>query len=266
MKKIAVLVAVLSVVALVSCKKDKEKEYSVYSSRDNAKAEDLFNDIYKVVDEVASDTEGIRAAGGTCIDAITVDTSATPMLLIIDFGTDDCESSDGRIRKGIIHVTFTGRYREPGTVITYEPQNYSVDGFVVNGTKTITNLGENGLGNLEFSIEVSDAQIVAPDNAYTITWESSRIREWVEGDNSWFLIDDVYEITGSASGVNRNGIPFTAHITSPLRAEVVCPYIVSGTIEITPEDLETRIVDFGGGECNNTGTITVGGQTFTFAM
>lgn len=267
MKKAVVLFAALATIFAVSCKKDKDQNYSVYSSQDNSRAEDVFNDIFKVVDEVASDTEGIRAGGGdSCIDAVTVDTTATPMTLIIDFGSDECEGADGRVRKGIIHVSFTGRYREVGTVITYDPQGYTVDGFEVDGTKVITNLGENEAGNLEFAIEVSDVVITAPDNAYEITWESNRIREWVEGENSWFLIDDVYEITGSASGVNRNGVAYTANITEALRAEVVCPYLVSGVLEITPDGRETRILDFGGGECNNTATVTVAGQTFTVTM
>lgn len=267
MKKLAIIAAASLLLFAVSCKKDKENEYSIYSSQDNSRAEDLFNDVFKVVDEVASDTDGIRGGmSSSCIDNIVVDTTSTPMSLLIDFGDDDCESSDGRVRKGSILVTFTGRYREEGTVIVYTPNEYSVNGYVVDGTKTITNLGENGLGNIEFAIEIEDGEITAPDNGYTMTWEASRIREWVAGDNSWFLIDDEYEISGSSSGINRNGIPYTTQITSPLRAEFICPYITSGVLEIVPEGRETRVVDFGGGDCNNTVTVTVGGQTYSIAL
>ncbi|MFT4679518.1 MAG: hypothetical protein ACI84C_000405 [Flavobacteriales bacterium] len=267
MKKLTFVVAAGLILLAVSCKKDKETEYSIYSSQDNSRAEDLFNDVFKVVDEVASDTEGIRGGmAASCIDNIVIDTTSTPMSILIDFGDDDCESDDGRVRKGSILVTFTGRYREEGTVIVYEPNGYSVNGYIVDGTKTVTNLGENAIGNIEFAIEIEDGEITAPDNGYTMSWEASRIREWVEGDNSWFLIDDAYEITGSSVGVNRNGIPYTTQITSPLRAEIVCPYLTSGVMEIVPEGRETRVIDFGGGDCNNTVTVTVGGQTFSIAL
>ncbi len=267
MKKLALIAFAGIALLVVSCKKDKQTEYSIYSSQDNSRAEDLFNDMYKVVDEVATDTEGIRGGmTSSCIDNIVVDTTSTPMSILIDFGTDDCESADGRVRKGSILVTFTGRYRDEGTVIVYEPNGYSVNGYEIDGTKTITNLGENSIGNLEFAIEVENGEVTAPNNGYTATWEASRIREWVEGDNSWFLIDDVYEIRGSSVGVNRNGIPYTTQITTPLRAEVVCPYITSGVMEIVPEGRETRIIDFGGGECNGTVTVSVGGNTYSIAL
>ena len=54
------------------------------------------------------------------------------------------------------------------------------------------------------------------------------------------LLDDVYLISGGGSGVNRNGIPFSMLITTPLRVEIGCPHIVSGVMQITPGSLAVR--------------------------
>jgi hypothetical protein len=70
-----------------------------------------------------------------------------------------------------------------GTVITITPQNYFVNGYQLNGSKTVTNLGENGNGDLHYSISV-DGSITAPGNAWTSQWESDRIRTWVEGQST----------------------------------------------------------------------------------
>ena len=213
------------------CKsKDENVEHAIYSSRDYAIIENLFSDAFKIMDDVANTTDGIR--GFSCIEEVVVDTSASPMTLLIDFGDADCEDEDGRVREGKLLCTFTGRYHDPGTVITIDPDNFKVDGFRLEGTKTITNLGDNALANLHFSVEIVNGDVSHSASNYHVQWESSTIREWTEGDLSWFLIDDVYEITGEGQGVNRNGIAFAVEILDPLQVEFICPWITAGEVII----------------------------------
>ena len=75
--------------------------------------------------------------------------------------------------------------------------------------------------------------------------------------------DDVYQITGGGGGVNRNGVSYTVSITTPLRIELYCAYIVSGVIAIQPQENDLRIVNFGSGACDSQFTVTVNGETFT---
>jgi hypothetical protein len=192
---------------------------------------------------------------------LLVDTTSNPKTILIDFGSDECTGNDGRIRTGQLHITYTGRYREPGTVITITPENYRVNGHLIEGQKTITNMGLNGNGQLYYAIAVSGT-VTAPSNEWTISWTANRTRTWVAGQNTVTLLDDAYEITGSGSGVNRNGIPFTTAITTALRAEVSCPWIVSGSITLQPVDYPARYIDFGNGECNNGLTVTVNGEVY----
>lgn len=254
------VLVVFALIAVVSCRKDRKETLSNTITVDNSTAENLFSDLYKVVDQVSSNEDGIREDEIGCIDTIIVDTVSTPHSVLIDFGTDDCVGEDGRIRKGQIYVTYTGRYREEGTVITATPQNYTINGYGLAGTKTITNLGENADGQMQFSIVV-DGSLTAPGNAWTSQWSSNRTRTWIGGQSTLTIWDDVYEITGTASGVNRNGVNYNITIVTPLRAEVGCRWIVSGTMVLSPQDYDPRTIDFGNGECNNGFSVTVNGET-----
>lgn len=260
MKKRSAFLLSLVCLAIVSCKKEK-LSFDNTVARDNHASETYFNDLYKVVEDISANTDGVRDYNLGCIDTVIVDTLASPKRIWVDFGQDECVGNDGRVRKGAVLITYTGRYREEGTVIVVTPETYSVNGFAITGQKTITNLGLNSLGQPHFSIEV-EGEVTAPANAYTLSWNSSRTRTWVEGFNTPELWDDAYEITGSASGINRFGNAYTATILQPLRAEIECPWIVSGTFSITPEDANTRIIDFGNGDCNAGYVITVDGTDY----
>jgi hypothetical protein len=86
----------------------------------------------------------------------------------------------------------------------------------------------------------------------------------VAGSTTTTPWDDAYEITGSASGINRNDVAYTMTITQALRAEIGCPWLVSGIISISPEGGDERVVDFGSGDCNNGFTVTVGDETTSY--
>lgn len=264
MKNTIFICLILSILVFTGCRKDRESVLDNTFANDNSTAENLFNDVYKVVDDVAYQTDGIREDIIGCIDTVIVDTLSEPRSITIDFGTDNCVGEDGRIRNGVLFVTFTGRYRDAGTIITITPQNYTVNGYSVNGTKTVTNMGLNSESQPYFSVVVQGS-ISPPGNAWTTSWNSSRTRTWIEGYNTTSNVwDDVYEIDGTASGVNRFGNPYTIDITTPLRAEIGCPWLVSGILQIIPDGADTRTVDFGSGDCNNGFTVTVNGETEEF--
>jgi len=253
----------VAVVLLAACRKDKKETLDNTITVDNSTAENLFSDLFKVVDNVSSTEDGVRDAEIGCIDTIIVDTVSVPHTILIDFGTDDCTGEDGRIRKGKIHISYSGRYREEGTVITVTPDNYTVNGYALDGTKTITNMGENSEGDKYFVIVVNGS-VTAPGGAWTSEWQSNRTRTWVEGEGTLTIWDDAYEITGTASGTNRNGVDYNIVITTPLRAEIGCRWLVSGTLVLTPDGYDARTVDFGNGECNNGFSVTVNGETTSY--
>ena len=259
--KISKLIMAIMCIAIIStsCKKN-EKEDVQQSAADNALAEATFEDIGNQVDQ-AYDQSASKSLTATCpviTHSILCD-SIFPDTIIVDFGKG-C-TVNGVTRSGRIISTFTGHYRDLGTVITHTLDNFYRNGNHITGTKTVTNNGHNSYGNLSFSISIQNASITT-DNG-TISWTSTRTREWIKGSNTTWQtngllcwLDDVYLITGSASGTNVNGKTFTVTITNPLRVELSCRWIVSGTFEVTPEGGDTRTVDYGDGTCDDQATLT----------
>lgn len=259
----SLMLFVATAVLFTSCKRENLDD-NMRSAEDNALAEVNFSDAQSIADEAAAGnmnsykSENVDGILSTCA-TITHDTLSDPRVLTIDFGDVNCTCNDGRQRRGIIIVTYTGPYREPGHIHTITFDNYFVNDNQVLGTKTVTNNGYNNDGNLYYSIEV-DGSIIRANDEGTITFVSSREREWVEGESTPERVDDVYLVTGTASGTNSEGGSFTATITSALRRTVACHQFISGTAEVTPANRPTRYIDFGDGSCDNQATVTVNGN------
>lgn len=275
MKKITILFSVLVIMLISStffaCQKLDKSDDNPSVVADNAMAESLFNEVKDIADEAWKASSSGKSGQetdwviiGTCA-TITHDTTVVPRTLTIDFGAVNCLCADGKNRRGIIQISYTGGYRDSGTVITHTFNNYFVNDNQILGTKTVTNNGMNTSGNLSFSIVVNGS-IIKAGNAGTISWSSNRTREWIAGSSTPIWIDDVYLITGSASGTTANATTFTMLITTPLRKEIGCKYFVSGIMDVTPSGKPTRTIDYGNGSCDNIITVTINGHTFTVLL
>lgn len=257
-----------------SCrKKEDEKDTDTSSASDNALAEGTYNDVNNIADEAATGSlssyltptqSDERSIMSTCA-VITNDTTVTPRLLTIDFGPTNCMCSDGRNRRGKINVSYNGQYKDSASTHTISFTNYYVNDNQILGTKTVTNNGHNSSGNLTFSIVVN-GQIIKASGGGTITWNSTRTREWIQGELTPTWADDVYLITGTANGTNAAGNSFSMAITSALRKEIGCRHIVSGQLTLTPSGKPTRYVDFGSGACDDQATVTINGNVYNITL
>ena len=254
--------------ALAGCRKEDdevaEPSFDYTTSQDNAKADDYFNDMMLQVDVAATDN-GLRGTDEACAPTVTIDLGAMPHTMIVDFGSADCTSPYGRARRGVLFVTFTGAYNEEGTVITITPQNYYVNHNRLEGVMTVTNMGQNAAHQPYFNVTV-DGTITLVNGGWTATHHSQRVRTWIAGSDTPIWTDDAYAITGSGNGVNRNGLPYTFSITNALHVNWGCPYITQGTLDVTPQGLPTRTIDYGNGACDGTFTVTVSGYSFTVTI
>jgi hypothetical protein len=107
---------------------------------------------------------------------------------------------------------------------------------------------------------VTNGKLTFPSGK-TATFESTEtVRQTAGGATAANKTDDVYEIMGTRSGVNRNGKIYTATVTKALVKKGDCQFIVSGIIEITKESA-SRSLDYGNGECDNQGTATLADGT-----
>lgn len=278
MKRFNLIFAMFALISFglltTSCKKDDQtiiEDTDTSSAEYDALAESIFNDVGNITDEAYylnsgnyKSTDGDTLFLGQCATVI-LDTVVFPHELVIDFGEENCLCRDGRYRRGKIINTFTGRYREPGTILTQGFDEYFVNDNKVEGSRVLTNMGYNEAGNLWFTIEVQGL-ITLAENGATISWNASKEREWVEGSDTWNRWDDVYHTTGTANGVRVSGTSWTKEIIIPLRRELVCRFFVSGSVEIIPEERPARLLDYGDGQCDNLATVTINGRTYTIHL
>ncbi len=261
---------------VVSCKKndDPKTPTSSDAAENNAFAEAQYNDVTTLVDQSSvSGTVTFGAAGtgsgngiegplGSACVSVTVDTVAIPHSITIDFGSTNCLCLDGRNRRGKIIATYTGQYRNTGTVINISLDNYYVNEYKVGGTKKITNQGNNQAGNLVYKVEVN-GQVVKPNNGGTYTWISTRYREWKAGALTPLnILDDVYGITGNASGVNTDGKDYSIVATQELVRKMNCRWFESGILELTQTGLPKITLDYGTTGCDANASIAVLGATY----
>ncbi len=264
----------------MACKKEKttELEFDTQTSRDNSLAESTFNDVNNIANQaIENGQSGLltyrnqedNSLLSTCATVtVTPDSSGHGGSLDVDFGQSSCYCRDYRYRRGIIHVVYTGGYRDSGTVITTTFNNYYVgrdssNMFKVTGTKTVTNRGHNNDQHLWFTVNVSGQ--LENRNGQILSWSSQRQREWIAGEstsgiNGW--LDDQYYITGSASGTNFEGNTFSVNITKKLWIALDCGYVKEGIFELTPGGKPTRTLDYGNGVCDDSATVTVNGSSF----
>lgn len=243
-----------------ACKKDKaETDTDITVAEDQNQGDMIFDAVLTQTD-AAAESKGLNKGG---YPIITIDTISTPRTMRIDYGTSNYLCTDGNYRRGAILVSWTGRYRATGSVITIGFDQFYHNDNHVEGSKVITNNGRNSDNNLYYTIVVN-ATITTPDGL-SHTWNSNRTRTWTRGELTMGPLDDEYEITGSTSGVNRKGIAYTATITKKLTIWLRCEWrIVSGTIDVSPAGKATRTIDFGEGACDRLVTVTINGKSKTF--
>lgn len=238
--------------------KDAILDTDTTSASDNSTADGAFSGIFKSISQAADTSAGLKAGG--C--AIVTTTSTTwPKTLVIDFGTSGCDN-----KKGKITAVLTAPFRTSGAVLTITTTDF-YDGVnkIDAGTHTITNNGNNLAGNQNFTINVAGATVTTPSGV--VSWSTTRNIEWIEGNTTPLdQSDDVYLITGQASGTSAKGESFTANITSPLKIAVSCQWIESGVVTLTPKGKVARTIDFGTTGCDNKAKVTMNGIGYDITM
>ncbi len=274
MKKIIVIgifSLTLGGLLITGCKKDKEVDSETQSVQDNAICEQEFMRVMPEVQGRGINQPGLKKLmSGGIVDSISGDTVYSDGIdpqnlptIWIKYGvggTGTNLTTDGKTRSGIIKATFSKPIDSVGCVTTVTFINYKVNNTIAyNATIVYTKLA-NG-----YTTSVQNGTCVAP--AWSATWQGNRTMTQIAGANTTTdETDDVYQFTGSSSGVNREGRAYTVNVTSPLQKAHNCKWITKGVVELTPEGLHTRTVDFGDGTCDDKATFTIDGSSVEFTM
>lgn len=264
-KLFVMLVMIAGVVILNSCNKEEVESTNLKTiSKDYLSLFSAFNTASE--EEITSgDEDDLKSAEmWTCLN-VTIHENENgdfwPRSWTLDYGEENCETFSGNTRRGKIHVTLSDWWRNEGSSREIVFEDYYFNDNQLEGVKTITNNGENDEGHLTFSKGVTGGKLIYTDGS-EMKWDCQKVSELIEGNDTFRFFDDVWSVTGSGAGVNRDGAEYTFEITDPLIYQNGCFYPVSGVVEIVTEGSST-IIDYGNGECDKVATVTTDGVTTT---
>jgi hypothetical protein len=267
---------------------DPEQQLSQVVSEDDAQSENsfslIFDDVMGTSDEVGNFGSGVFGKENgldtlsRCFQ-MTVEHPAFPLpfpvVVTITYPPTGCVGRDGRVRRGQIRTEYTNRLIIPNAQSTTTFINYSVDSVSIRGTYLVKNTTGIIPGNLNprFLIKVTGGRLGYP-NGNVVEWGGEKVIEQIEGLSTPVPVDDIFKITGSASGARIESgrvTQWTSQIIEPLIKRFNCFWIVKGTIKTTRTTLSTNspwisILDFGQGNCDNIATLTINGQTTTIHL
>lgn len=259
-------------VALFAC--NKSEEHAVEAT-DEVRSESMLDAVDRAV-EAPVDALTMRAGGGAdcgeggspwpdCVEITDSGEDVYPRTITIDFG-DDCFTPNGLQRTGTIEVVLTGDVRnEEGAVRTVTFEDLTIgDVMTVNGTRTLTNTGQNEEGQWTFAQETSttiDRPVLDIVRTYAGT------RTWLSGHDTEECGDDIWQRDGAGEKTLSNGMN-EGVVTVTYDAVVYdrpCGYPVSGTVTLVRNQFE-RIMDFGDGTCDALAELTINGTTYLFDL
>lgn len=268
-KRIVVLLFAIAGMGLLnSCNKNAVDDVALKTvSKDYLSLFSAFN--LETEEEITSgDENDLKAAQLPGCLTVTVHENETgefwPRSWTLDYGDENCETFRGNLRRGKIHVTLSDWWRNEGSFREITFEDYYFNDNNLQGTKTILNNGENENGNLTFTKKVSDGKLIYA-NGGDMSWQCEKLSELISGGETFLFADDVWSVTGSGSGVNKDGQDFSFQIISPLIYKNGCFGPVSGVVEITTGG-SLQVFDYGNGECDNEVTVTTNGNTETIEM
>ena len=85
--------------------------------------------------------------------------------------------------------------------------------------------------------------------------KGTKTREWIEGTLNSNWADHVFLISGSWETNFANGNTHSTNITTPLRREASCRFLVSGVLDLVRTNY-TGTLNYGDGMCDNLALFT----------
>jgi hypothetical protein len=287
--KVATLIFFSAIVLVTACKKDSSPASSGTNntaaqnlSSTGANSDGAYDDVFNVavqsgsdanIDAILSRNSGISTNGVRAVTGIngfycatdSISGTAFPITLKVDFGAG-CTSTDGITRSGSITYVFTGKLSTPGTSITATFNNYTVAGYKLGGTYSITNTTTST--SLSLTTAVTSGTITTPDDS-SYTFTGTKIVVLASGTVT-DITTFVFNITGGYSITNSNtGESLTASVTTPLEKKETCKYVDAGVLTFVYSKGSLMVdgtFNYGNGTCDNTAVITIGAATKTVTL
>jgi hypothetical protein len=267
------LFVILSISILFSCSKDENSTSGSSSELKTAEltavrlqSDLLYDDVSLEVLQVNLDNTTPTTTSSACA-TITVspqDLNTWPKTVTIDYGTTGCTGINGFVRKGKISYTISKRVREAGATVTVNFDNYSVNGYKLEGVYTITNNGSSD-ANLNITTQLVNGKLTYPDGKW---YTRSSTINWVQKAGSATPLnplDDEFSITGNATIRSSENNELITSTKTALTRKLSCANIVSGQLNVIYNGIE-GLLDFGAGGCDKDAVLTVGTGSYTITL
>lgn len=268
MRLLLIVFAAAIILLSAACRKsDRDLDNSLRASKDQVIADQLTFDLFILIDEACrKEWSFIPALTTGKLDCAAISSNLTgfPKTVSISFGAIGCITADGRMRKGTVVVQIYGEYGDPSTNVTVSTSNYGVDEYLLNGNHTFVCNGPNADNEPEYMFTYTGLTLIDSLNR-KLTYDANRTRVLSSGASTLEVSDDIYRIGGNSSGRSRSGNLFSTKLTSSLIQEASCRYIVSGNMEVTPNNIAVRYVDFGT-QCDSNVTVTINNTLYYLAQ
>lgn len=269
MKQFKLVFAVcLMFIGFNSCQKEETASTvdEITLSLQETQTEETLADVDLLVDETVDSNFSLLKSASiesaiylTDCPVITVNKTATPQVITIDFGTA-CTGKDGKVRSGKIIVTSTSFTTFP-SVRDKSFDNYIIDGKKIEGSvaKTITKDQEN---NIRTAVIKENITITFPDGEGKATRIAELTRQY-QRNKLLNPADNQIVSWGTVEFTQISGVKVTKTITStdPLVFKVACHHIVSGTVSVTTSNNRSWTINYGDGTCDNKAILTIGDKT-----
>jgi hypothetical protein len=224
---------------VASCVEDTNEEVdynpNVLSSKDYVYSEDAILEVMNAFLKGFNDTNVVQNGYGY-IDNCDVVYSPSLSRLSFGYGDVDRYCQDDKFRRGSFVVNFNGPMFDPGIIGTLQTDSLFVNSNLVDCTISIENLGTGDNGLPVYAVRVTSSLIQIPDTSTfrTTTLQTDYRMEWSQGSSTPAIHeDDIYRISGTASGISSYGQEYSLEITNLLENAVDCFWISQGNSRIT---------------------------------
>jgi len=200
------------------------------------------------------------------IDRTHADSIIYSGTLTIDYGTGSLCKDSTEVRKGklidafklVIGLRNRGNYNlmEAVTFQGFQKDSVQVDGvFTSQSTSDTLSI-----------LTIQNAKLTYSNGTFA-SWNGTLTNRYILAGTFHERNSESRQVTGSISGINRQGTSFSVTIAKAILYQYSCSrnIPVAGTIDLTVGAIVSTI-DFGTGSCDKEYTITTGGTTTTYTF
>lgn len=244
----------ISVLFFASCENDETTstdEFSTESVQKSSEIDVVSENLSNIIELVYVLEEGLGSKQKSdpflpdCLTK-TIVINGNARNVTLDF--DDCDMPNGDHLDGMVTISYVRDPQAHTKTITYAMSDFYFNDIGIEGGGTILREKMNDNGNPQ-STNNQDITVTWP-NGFAAHRVGEVLTEWIEGFGTLFWSDNVFSTTGNWTTEFPNGDVNTGLVTTALRKEMSCRFIVSGVITLTHNTAEGTL-DFGDGTCDN---------------